>query len=136
MSEENKNIQILLVDDDRFLLDMYTLKFKKSGFQIDIATSTLQALTKLREKQKVDIIILDIIMPNMDGLELLKIIREEKLAPEATIIILSNQNDDVDKAQQFGIDGYIIKATSIPSEVVEKVQTIYINKNKNLYKKS
>lgn len=126
--EDNKQIKILLVDDDRFLLDMYTLKFKKSDISVDTAPGTVSALAKLREGETPDIILLDIIMPTMDGLELLRIIRQEKLVPDATIIILSNQNDDMEKAKAIGIDGYIIKATSIPSEVVEKVLTIYKNK--------
>jgi len=125
---EEKKIKILLIDDDRFLLDMYTLKFKKSGVDVDTATGSVVALTKLRAGETADIILLDIIMPTMDGLELLRIIRQEKLVPDATIIILSNQNDDMEKAKQIGVDGYIIKATSIPSEVVEKVLTIYQNK--------
>ncbi len=128
--EENKNIKILLVDDDRFLLDMYVLKFKKNGFDVDTASGSAVALTKLRAGQHVDIIILDIIMPTMDGLELLKTIREEKLASQAVIVILTNnQNEDQKRAEELGIDGYIIKATTIPSEVVEKVKTIYEKKH-------
>jgi two-component system alkaline phosphatase synthesis response regulator PhoP len=129
--EENKNIKILLVDDDRFLLDMYVLKFKKNGFDVDTAPGSALALTKLRSGQHIDIIILDIIMPTMDGLELLKIIREEKLVPDAVIVILTNnQNEDQKRAEELGIDGYIIKATTLPSEVVEKVKAIYQNKHK------
>jgi CheY-like chemotaxis protein len=128
--EENKNIKILLVDDDRFLLDMYVLKFKKNGCSVDTASGSMTALAKLRAGEHFDIILLDIIMPTMDGLELLATIRKEKLAEGATVIILSNQNDDMEKAQALGIDGYIIKAMSIPSEVVEKVLGIYQQKHK------
>lgn len=130
--EENKNKKILLVDDDRFLLDMYVLKFKKSGFDVDTATGSMQALDKLRSGDRIDVIILDIIMPTMDGLELLKTIREEKLAANAIIIVLTNnQNEDQKKAEALGIDGYLIKATSLPSEVVEKVSEIYKTKHQN-----
>ena len=127
--EENKNIKILLIDDDRFLLDMYVLKFKKNGCDVDTASGSIAALTKLRAGEHFDLILLDIIMPTMDGLELLATIRKEKLAPDTTVIILSNQNDDMEKAQALGIDGYIIKAMSIPSEVVEKVLGIYKTKH-------
>ena len=130
---EEKKTKILLVDDDRFLLDMYTLKFKKSNVIVDTAAGSVSALAKLRGGEDANIVLLDIIMPSMDGLELLSTIREEKLVPDATIIILSNQNDDMEKAKEIGIDGYIIKATSIPSEVVEKVLAIY--QNKILHKK-
>jgi len=128
--EENKHIKILLVDDDKFLLDMYVLKFKKNGLDVDTASGSMSALTKLRADPHLDILLLDIIMPTMDGLELLETIRKEKLISNAIVIILSNQNDDMDKAKALGADGYIVKATSIPSEVVEKVLEIYTSKNK------
>ncbi len=127
---ENNNLKVLLVDDDRFLLDMYSLKFKKANVDIDPVASSLGALDKLRGGNIYDIIILDIIMPTMDGLELLKTIRSEKLCPNAIVIMLTNQSEDVDKAKALVIDGYIIKATTIPSEVVGQVLDIYKNKNK------
>jgi two-component system alkaline phosphatase synthesis response regulator PhoP len=126
--EENHNTKILLVDDDRFLLDMYVLKFKKSGFNVDVASNGAVVLEKLREGEKYEIIILDIIMPTMDGLELLKTIREEKLAEGSVIVILSNEGEKMHEAEKLGIDGYIIKAMSIPSEVVDAVIGIYKNK--------
>lgn len=125
---ENTQLKILLVDDDRFLLDMYSLKFKKSGIEIDAVGNSTIALEKLRVGNTYDILILDIIMPTMDGLELLKTIRQEKLVPNAAVVMLTNQADDLEKAKPFGIDGYIIKATTIPSEVVEQVIAIYKNK--------
>ncbi len=120
-----KELKILLIDDDRFLLDMYSLKFKKSGLNVDIASNSNAALEKLRADNAFDIVLLDIIMPGMDGLELLKTIRDEKLVPNATIIMLTNQADDYEKAKAFNIQGYIIKATTIPSEVVSQVLAIY-----------
>ena len=70
-----------------------------------------------------DIILLDLVMPVMDGCELLQNIRKEKLVPNATVIILSNQNQasDIDRAKSLGVAGYIVKASSIPSEVVAEV---------------
>lgn len=117
--------KIFLVDDDRFLLDMYTVKFQKNGLDVETATGSNAALTRLREGYMPDIILLDIIMPTMDGLALLEVIRAEKLAEKSTIIMLTNQADDEEKAEQLGIDGFIIKAMTIPSEVVAKVMDIY-----------
>ncbi len=127
MTDENK-LKILLIDDDKFLLDMYLLKFKRSGLEIDTSANSLAALEKIRQNTY-DIILLDIIMPGMDGLELLKVVRDEKLAPTATVIMLTNQADDYQKAKELGCDGYIIKATTIPSEVVEQVLSIYKTKH-------
>lgn len=123
MSE--KKIKVLLVDDDKFLLDMYSLKFKKSGIEIETSSSSSKALETIQSSDNFDVILLDIIMPGMDGLELLKKIRDGKLAQNSKIIMLTNQADDYEKAKNLNVDGYIIKATKIPSEVVEEVVSIY-----------
>ncbi len=127
---DQKNLKILLIDDDKFLLDMYSLKFKKTGLEIDVSSNTQVAIDKVRANDNYDIILLDIIMPGMDGLELLKKIRDEKIAKNSVIIMLTNQADDFEKAKALGVDGYIIKATTIPSEVVDQVLSIYQNKKK------
>jgi DNA-binding response OmpR family regulator len=119
-----KKMKVLLVDDDRFLLDMYSLKFKKSDIEIETSSSSNDALEKMKVGSY-DVVLLDIIMPGMDGIELLKKIREQKLVPSAKIVMLTNQADDIDKAKALGVAGYIIKATTIPSEVVEQVISIY-----------
>lgn len=121
-------MKVLLVDDDRFLLDMYSLKFKKSDIDIETCSSSSGALETLRNDSTFDVILLDIIMPGMDGLELLKKIRDENLANKAKVVMLTNQADDYEKAKALGVDGYIIKATTIPSEVVDQVVTIYKQK--------
>ncbi|MCX6703120.1 MAG: response regulator [Candidatus Zambryskibacteria bacterium] len=130
MTEDSSQIKILLVDDDRFLLDMYSVKFQKSGLHVDVAPGSSIALQKLREGYKADIILLDIIMPTMDGIALLEIMRAEKLAAEATVVMLTNQADDEEKAEKFGIDGFIVKAMTIPSEVVAKVLDIHKKRKK------
>ncbi len=127
---ETTQLNIFMVDDDRFLLDMYSLKFKKSGMNVDTSSNSQTALEKLRSGVSYDVILLDIIMPGTDGLDLLKNIRAEKLAPNAVVIMLTNQADDFERAKAFAVDGYIIKATTIPSEVVEQVLLIYKNKHK------
>lgn len=135
MAEENektknggKSISVFLVDDDKFLLDMYSLKFKNAGADVSVAFGSLEALKKLREGFSPDVILLDVIMPGMDGLELLENIRKEKLASNSTIIILTNQADDSDKAKKLGADGFIVKAMNIPSDVVRQVLEIYNKK--------
>ncbi|MSR87882.1 MAG: response regulator [Candidatus Zambryskibacteria bacterium] len=117
-----KKYTVLLVDDDKFLLEMYCKKFKQSGADVDFAVCSEEALSKLKNGANPDILILDIIMPTMDGLELLALISKENLAPKATIIMLTNESDrdKIEQAKTLGIKGYIVKATSIPSEVVEE----------------
>ena len=128
MEKEEKKLKIILIDDDRFLLDMYSLKFRKSGLEVDTSSNSQNALDKFKSGNIYDIILLDIIMPGMDGLELLRVMKEEKLAKDSVIIMLTNQADDFDKAKDLNVDGYIIKATTIPSEVVIQVLSIYKNK--------
>ncbi len=130
MIKENNQLKILIIDDDRFLLDMYSLKFKKYGLEVDTSSNSEKALEKLKIPEAYDIVLLDIIMPGMDGLELLKHMRENKMAPNAVVIMLTNQADDFEKAKALDVSGYIIKATTIPSEVVEQVLKIYKNKQK------
>lgn len=118
--------KIFIVDDDNFLLDMYTLKFKEKGFEVTQAFGSIDALNKLKAGATPDVMLLDIVIPSMDGFELLSLIKSENLAPQAKIIILSNlgQAEDVQKGRDLGANGYIIKASATPSEVVEKVMVV------------
>lgn len=118
--------KILIVDDDKFLLDMYTFKFKEKGFDVVQAFGSIDALNKLKGGIIPDIMLLDVVMPAMDGFELLALIKSEKLAPNAKIIVLSNlgQPTDIEKGRTLGANGYVIKASATPSEVVEKVMVV------------
>ena len=122
--------KILLVDDDKFLVDMYTVKFRGADFDITPAFSGEEALEKIKSGLNPDLIILDVIMPGLSGLEILEEIRRNKLAEKAAIIFLSNQGQktDIEAAKKLGIDGYIVKANTIPSEVLDQVIDIMKNK--------
>lgn len=129
-----ENIQtpekIFIVDDDKFLLDMYTFKFKEKGFDVVQAFGSVDALDKLKGGITPDVLLLDVVMPTMDGFELLSIIKERGLAPKSKVIILSNlgQTTDIEKGRTLGAQGYVIKASSTPSEVVEKVLAVLSGK--------
>jgi len=130
MKEKNKTYKILLVDDDKFLLDMYSTKFNEKGFDVTAVFGGTEALSKLEEGLDPEIILTDVVMPVMDGFEFLAEIQKKKLVPHASIIILSNlgQKEDFDKGAELGADGYIVKATSTPTEVVNKVLQIVESK--------
>lgn len=120
---------IYLTDDDRFLLDLYAVKFRNVGHEVSVFGSGEDLLAALRKKDVVvpDAILLDLIMPGVGGFGALEAIRKENLAPGAKIIILSNQgqDSDIEKAKELFADGYIIKASAIPSEVLaETLRTI------------
>ena len=123
--------KILCIDDDRFLLDMYALKFTKAGYQVKTCDSTFSALKMVKEEgYQPDVITCDIVMPGMDGLSLIEALRKENLVPKAVIIMLTNQgtSDDIARAKKMNVDGYIVKATAIPSEVLAEVEKIAANK--------
>ncbi|HLP86808.1 MAG TPA: response regulator [Candidatus Paceibacterota bacterium] len=123
--------KILIVDDDSFLLDMYALKFSKSNFDVSTALGSLPALEKLKQGFSPEIILIDITMPHMDGFELLAKIREQNLSNDSSIIFLSNrgQPSEINQIESLGVAGYIVKASTTPGEVIDKVVNI-INKIK------
>ena len=117
--------RVYLVDDDRFLLDLYAVKFKNAGHDVTLFGGGEELLAALRKpgSQAPDAILLDLIMPGVTGFEAMEAIRKEKLAPGARLIVLSNQgqDSDIEKAKALSADGYIIKASAIPSEVYAEV---------------
>ena len=124
MTDETPKVKVLLLDDDKFLLDMYTMKFVQQGFDVHACLSVLNALDVLRGGFVPDVILFDIIMPEFDGFAFLKFMRDEKLSPDSLRIALTNQSDDSEKqrAHELGADRFLIKATMIPSEVVTMVK--------------
>ncbi len=123
---EGEKKKILIVDDDNFLLDMYALKFSQNNFEVYTASGGLQAINKLKENLNPAVILMDIIMPEMDGFEMLAKINAEKLSPDSVKIILSNksQQSDIEQGASLGVAGYIVKANSTPAEVIEQVVKI------------
>jgi DNA-binding response OmpR family regulator len=118
-------MKILLVDDDAFLRDMYATKFTQSGDVVQVAHDGNQALSILND-ETFDVVIMDMVMPGMSGLDLLLTIQTQPYAKNSKYIVLSNQGEetDISAAMAAGADGYIIKAESIPSEVVDKVHSL------------
>ncbi len=84
---EGEKKKILIVDDDSFLLDMYALKFSQNNFEVYTAGSGLHALEKIKNGLSPDLLLIDIIMPEMDGFETLAQINIQKLCPNCIKII-------------------------------------------------
>ena len=118
--------KVFIVDDDKFLLDMYSIKFKEGGFDVEVGAGGEEGLQKLRSGLVVDVIMLDIVMPSVDGFAFLEAIRREKLGGDPKIVVLSNQGqqEEIDRAMQLGADDYIVKASAIPSEVLAQIKKI------------
>ncbi|MEK7185651.1 MAG: response regulator [Patescibacteria group bacterium] len=123
-----KKFRILIVDDDAFIQNMYVTKFTKSGHEIIVAKNGQEALARLKDETlpTPDAVLLDVVLPGMDGLQILAQARQENLAPSAKYIMLTNQADEaeVEGAKKLGVAGFIVKAAVTPSEVVTKVLEI------------
>ena len=121
-----QGVKILIVDDDSFLLDMYALKFKEGGYDVDTSSSAQEALQKFRGGARPNVLLFDLVMPGLDGFALLKALQDEKLSEGLISIALSNlsQEEDIKRAKEFGIAGYIVKAAMVPSEVITRVSQI------------
>ena len=127
---EGEKTKILIIDDDNFLLDMYALKFSQNNFEVYTALSGIQAIKKLQGGLNPNIILMDVIMPEMDGFEMLEKMNTNQLSPNSIKIILSNksQQEDIDRGNALGVAGYIVKANSTPMEVINQVTSILSNK--------
>lgn len=131
--DSNAKKIILIVDDDKFLLSLYQAKFGKADWAVEASLNAPDALQKLRDGLLPSAIMFDIIMPGVDGIAFLEAVRKEKLASSAAIIALTNQGQEdgsIEKVKALGVDGYIVKAALIPSEVVEMVERIVGGKEK------
>lgn len=126
MTDANPRTNILLVDDDKFLLDMYSMKFQQQNYNVQACLSAHDALESLRNHFEPRVILFDLTMPEIDGFTFLQTIRDEKLAPHAIKIALSNQSTDAeqDRIRSLGADQFIVKAAMIPSEVVNTVDAV------------
>ena len=123
MTDEKK--KILVVEDDIFISDIYQVKFKQEGFEVAIAVNGLEAL-KILDNFRPDIILLDIIMPQMDGIETLKKIKNNDKLKNIPIIMLTNisEKEKVEESEEMGVNDYLVKSQFTPSEVVAKVNTL------------
>ena len=120
MAEKTK---ILLIEDEEMLANMYETKFQNEGFDIVKALDGAEGL-KLSEEVNPDFILLDIIMPKMDGFAVLKALKANDKTKGIPVILLTNlgQEEDIEKGKQDGAIGYLVKANTTPAEVVERVK--------------
>lgn len=122
MKISNRVKKILLIEDDQFIIDLYTTKLNSVGFSTDVATTGDEALAKLKEKP--DLILLDVVLPRVDGWEILREIKENPELNSIPVIILSNlgQKSEVEKGLKLGAKKYLIKAHYTPSQVVKEIK--------------
>ena len=114
--------KVLLIDDDTFITNIYSFELKKSGFSVFIAPNGLIGIT-LAKNERPDIILLDIVMPDIDGLEVLRRLRLDPENKTIKILLLTNLKDEVtiNEGLSGGADGYLIKTALTPQQVAEEV---------------
>lgn len=117
--------KVLLVEDDKMILDMYTLKFSQEGYKVYSADNGKEGLD-LAKKEQPDVILLDIILPQMDGFSVLKRLKSDNSTKNIPVVLLTNlgQDGDVKKGLELGAIDYLIKANYTPSQVVEKIKSL------------
>lgn len=115
--------KILIIEDDKFLRELIAQKLIKEGYEVDGAIDGEEGLKKIK-KDKPDLILLDLILPGVDGFEVLARTKEDPKVSTIPVIILSNlgQKDDVEKGLKLGAVDYLIKAHFTPGEIIEKIK--------------
>lgn len=118
---------ILVAEDDAFYANIYKVKLEKEGFEVTVVGDGQQAIDKLKEKAP-DLLILDLIMPEVDGFEALERIKADPKTKDIKVIVLSNlgQDEDVERAKKLGALEYVVKASVSIQEMIK-----IINKHLN-----
>lgn len=120
---EKNPIHVLLVEDDEFLANIYKTKFEMEGLKVSISENGEAGLSDVKKK-KPDIVLLDILLPKLDGFAVLERIKADPETKDTPVILLTNlgQKDDVQRGLELGAVDYLIKAHFKPSETVGKVK--------------
>lgn len=115
---------ILIVEDDKFLRELISQKLLKEGYKVSEAVDGEEGIKKVKE-EKPDLVLLDLILPGIDGFEVLSKMKEDTALAQIPVIILSNlgQKDDVERGLKLGAVDYLIKAHFTPGEIIDKIKT-------------
>jgi len=123
---DQKPIKILLLEDETMLSSMYQTKFKNEGLEVETAPDGEEGLVKAKAGQ-FDIVLVDIIMPKLDGFAVLKELRALPQYKTTPIVLLTNlgQEEDQKKGESLGATDYLVKANFTPSQVAEKIKALF-----------
>ena len=117
--------KILIIEDDQFLASMYVEKLEKQGFIVFSTISGREGF-QLAKKEQPDLILLDILLPDWDGYQVLRRLKKEKKLKGVPVIMLTNlsEKEQINEAIALGALDYLIKAHFMPSEVVQKIKNV------------
>lgn len=121
---------ILIIEDDPYLSEMYVAKLSQDDFEVELAVDGQAGLDKIKELNP-DLILLDILLPKVDGFDILRDIKQDQALKIIPVILLTNlgQKDEVEKGLALGADAYIIKAHFTPTAVVAKIKEVLSKKD-------
>lgn len=122
--EDNEKKTIMIAEDDAFIGDIYEVKLKDEGYDVILASNGRDAIEKLEGGVKPDILLLDIVMPYMDGFDVLEALGKREEWKKIPVVLLTNlsQKDDVDRGMALGAKDFLIKSHFTPAEVLAKVK--------------
>lgn len=117
--------KILLAEDDPFIIDIYANRFKQEGYAVDVAKDGEMALEKIRSNYP-DLLVLDIMMPKMDGWELLRQVRNDEKIRNLKVIVMSNldQKEQSNDIEHLGVIKYFLKISTTPEEITNAINDI------------
>jgi CheY-like chemotaxis protein len=125
MVEENVDKKIIMIaEDDAFIGDIYEMKLKSAGYDVTLAANGREAIEKLEDGLKPDILLLDIVMPYMDGFDVLEVMKNREEWSKIPVVLLTNlsQKEDINRGISLGAKDYLIKSHFTPTEVLSKVE--------------
>lgn len=122
-------VKVAIIEDDIAIVQMYRTKFENEGYEVETAGDGLTGL-ELIESFTPDIILLDLMMPNMNGLDMLQRLRATAEGKKARVVVLTNMGDTetATKVFKMSADDYIVKAEMTPKQVAERVKVLLAKK--------
>ena len=118
--------KICIVEDDQSIQEMYKIKFMAEGYEVSTANNGEEGLATIKEA-KPDLVLLDLVMPKMDGFEVLKRLQADESGKKPIVYVLSNlgQSSEIEKGINEGADGYFVKSNMTPTQLAEEVKRIF-----------
>lgn len=122
--EQKEKKTIMIAEDDAFIGDIYEVKLKDAGYDVILASNGRDVIEKLESGVEPHIMLLDIVMPYMDGFDVLEALKNREEWKKIPVVLLTNlsQKEDVDKGMSLGAKDYLIKSHFTPTEVLAKVE--------------
>lgn len=122
MDQTDEKKRILIIEDDFFIRDLYVRQFTKEGFEVDTAENGNDGIVKAEDK-KPQVILLDIMLPKVSGLEVLKKLKSNQATKSSQVVLLTNLSEDntIKQGFELGAEGYLIKSAYTPEQVVKEV---------------